>query len=443
MPAAGFRRLTPGMAKFDCDVVIVGAGVAGLMAAVRLVRAGLRIRLLEARERIGGRIWTHHDPLAGTPIELGAEFVHGKPPELLRLIRAARLPLRKMSGEERCFREVGLRNCDHTMESADDVFEQMRPSDGDDCSFEQYLGGIQASREVKKRARGYVEGFNAADSRRISVRALMRQEKAEEAIDGDTIQRIASGYDGVPLALWRRLRRVHSSIRLNTVVREIRWRKDRVEVLARHASGARLAPIHSRRAVITLPVGVLQARSVRFTPEPQETLDAAHRIAMGPVTRITLLFSAWPDEALADTGFIHAEGEPFPTWWTQAPARQPVLTAWSGGPAALRHSGHPKQAIARSAIESLSRMLGTDVAGRVLSWHVHDWQADPFALGAYSYIPVGALDGPAVLARPVEDTLWFAGEATDTEGHWGTVHAALASGDRAARQILERERERG
>jgi monoamine oxidase len=430
------------MAKPDWDVIIVGAGVAGLAAAEQLDRAGLRILLLEARDRIGGRICTRHDPASTVPIELGAEFVHGKPAELLRLIRRARLPLREMSGKELCLRDGRLRECDDALESTIQFIEEMKPPAEGDCSFEDFLRKANAPRELKVRARGYVEGFNAADSKRISVRSLLKQQKAEDEIDGETIQRVTSGYDGVPFALWRRLRRARADVRLNTIVKEIRWRRGQVEARVRHASGIELATVSAKRAVITLPIGVLQApasaeAAVRFKPEPKDALKAARRIAVGPVVRISLLFSEWPDERLAKAGFVHAEGEPFPTWWTQSPARERLLTGWSGGPAALRHSRKPPEAIARSAIESLQKMLHADVAGRVLSWHVHDWQRDPFSLGAYSYIPAGALDAPGVLARPVEDTLWFAGEATDTEGHWGTVHAALTSGYRAARQVLE------
>ncbi len=304
--------------------------------------------------------------------------------------------------------------------------------------------------EVKLRATGYVEGFNAADRNRISAMALGKQQKAEEEIDGDTIQRIVTGYDGVPMTLWRGLKEGAALVRLNTIVKEIRWSRGHVEVQARHTSGVGTGPFTASRVIVTLPVGVLQAAQhgpavVRFVPEPARALDAARRIVMGPVIRITLLFSEWPAAELAKLSFLHAEGEAFPTWWTQSPLRAPLLTAWSGGPAALRHTGLPLESIARSSIESLARILGqsaADVAGRIVSWHVHDWQSDEFSRGAYSYIPAGALDAPGVMGQAVEDTLWFAGEATDTKGHWGTVHAALASGRRAAREILDRRKNR-
>jgi len=430
-----------GMADLESDVIVIGAGVAGLAAAVRLRRARLRVRIVEARDRIGGRIWTRHDPLTAAPMELGAEFVHGRPPELLRLIRDAGMKLKNMPWKDGCFRHGRIGDCGDSADGSEEILDNMKPPAGGDCSFDQYLRGVRASAEAKKRATGYVEGFNAADKRRISVRALLKQQQAEEEIAGDSIQRVAGGYDGVPAALWRGLRRDFDILSLNTVVTQVHWRRGRVEVIAKHASGIDPRPFTARFAVITLPLGVLQSGTVRFLPKPRAALEAARNIVMGPVIRVSLLFSRWPSPHFEKLSFLHAEGEPFRTWWTQAPSREPLLTAWSGGPAALRNSGKPAERIARVAIESLARMVkqpAARLARSLVSFAAHDWQADPFSRGAYTYIPVGGIDAPAALANPVEDTLWFAGEASDTRGHYGTVHAALASGDRAAREILGR-----
>ena len=101
---------------------------------------------------------------------------------------------------------------------------------------------------------------------------------------------------------------------------------------------------------------------------------------------------------------------------------------------AARQGGNP------SAIECVSHIFGLrhqQVVSLLEAWYVHDWQADPFSRGAYSYIRVGGFDAPAVLSRPIENTLFFAGEATDTSGHGGTVHGALASGKRVADEVLD------
>ena len=119
--------------------------------------------------------------------------------------------------------------------------------------------------------------------------------------------------------------------------------------------------------------------------------------------------------------------------------RAPILTGWAGGPAVERLALRGEESVVGRALDSLTCLLGLGrerLADLLIAWYMHDWQADPFARGAYSYIPVGGLDAPRLLAEPVEDTLFFAGEATDLSGRNGTVHRAMASGQRAAGEII-------
>lgn len=127
-----------------------------------------------------------------------------------------------------------------------------------------------------------------------------------------------------------------------------------------------------------------------------------------------------------------------PTWWTMAPSDAPLITGWMGGPRAEAAPREPAEWL-DPALATLGKLLGQapDVLRReMVSWHAHNWTADPFARGAYTYVRVGGLDAQRHFALPVEDTLYFAGEATEAEGHWSTVHGAIASGERAARSIL-------
>jgi monoamine oxidase len=211
--------------------------------------------------------------------------------------------------------------------------------------------------------------------------------------------------------------------------------------------------------LITVPLGVLQADTLAFSPPPAEILAQARRLAMGEVVRVVLLFRErfWhdrrtpsvPEEArrkLADLSFLFTPAEVPPTWWTPNPAPTPMLTAWIGGPRAteLQRSiaaGGDPLAIPRRCLATLARIFELSFAelqSLLVSWHEHDWSADPYSRGAYSYVPAGALDAPAKLTAPVEETLYFAGEHTDITGHWGTVHAAIGTGMRAAEQMLGR-----
>jgi monoamine oxidase len=130
-----------------------------------------------------------------------------------------------------------------------------------------------------------------------------------------------------------------------------------------------------------------------------------------------------------------------PVWWTTHPEHSPLptLTGWAGGPRASAFAGRNAEALGHDACRTLAEIFGLSedrLRAALVSTHTHDWASDPFACGAYSYVPVGALDAPFAMAEPQSATLFFAGEHTDVTGHWGTVHAALRSGLRAAAQVL-------
>jgi monoamine oxidase len=147
--------------------------------------------------------------------------------------------------------------------------------------------------------------------------------------------------------------------------------------------------------------------------------------------------------------FLFTPGALPATWWTPMPDDAPTITAWIGGPsvgAFERADGTGGDANARldRSLRTLAAAFGmsqADIRQQLLSWHAHDWQADPYARGAYSYAPAGAIDASARMTQPVEQTLYFAGEHTDVSGHWGTVHGALRSGIRAAAQLLQPHRQ--
>jgi len=193
----------------ETDVVIAGAGIAGLAAARELSSAGLRVTLIEARDRIGGRILTVRDPLSPIPVELGAEFVHGAPPDLLAAIEAAELRTVEVTGTS-WYSEAGELS---RFESGgeDKVLESLKNLADDDRSFAGFLQGTGWDEETKSSAAAFVEGFNAADQQRIGILSLARQQKAEDAIQGDKSFRILDGYDSVANGLFRALRPDRSS----------------------------------------------------------------------------------------------------------------------------------------------------------------------------------------------------------------------------------------
>lgn len=414
----------------NADVVIVGAGVAGLAAAGELAAAGLRVTILETRNRIGGRIETVIDPDSPVAVELGAEFVHGKSPALWNLLESERISTVETGGERWCDDHGKIAPCDEVTETVEELPELLEKAAGKpDRSFQQFLDECDCSPETKLWAVSYVEGFNAADRNRIGVHALLRQQRAEEQIEGDAMFRVQGGYIEVVNALRRKAANV--PIRLGAAVHLVRWRAGKAEVTFQAET------ITAAQIVITVPVSVLP--EIRFDPELLAIRDASRRMAMGHAARVTLRFR----EQFWDKGmsFLHSQHHAFPTWWTTLPVAAPVLTGWTGGPAAQRLSGKGEEFLTASALDTLARLVGME-RGRlqemVVRSYVHDWSADPFSLGAYSYIPAGGIDAPEIMAQPVHDTLFFAGEATEFAGHHGTVHGAIATGMRAAQQVLKK-----
>ncbi len=422
------------------DVLIVGAGIAGLAAAAELAARGLKVTLLEARDRCGGRILTLHPDGAGAPVELGAEFIHGEPPELLRLLAEAGAALKRNFGTDACFERNSLSVCpDDAASSVLDQLAEAATRDGD-MSFDDFLAHRQISAADADAARSYVEGFNAADASRIGIAALARQQQAEDEIGGDRSWRAVDGYDLLPKHLARKAESAGATLLLETPVISLDWGADGVTVQTGNST-----VFHALKAIITLPLGVLQARAVHFHPEPAKVLGAADRMAAGSVQRIVLVFRRrfW-SERMPQMRFLFAEGATPSTWWTQHPLETPVLTGWIGGPRAETATARDPEMLLSESLRYLERVfsLPADALDAELrSWHLHDWQQDAFSLGAYSYAPAGAAGCSAIMAEPVAccgaNILFFAGEHTDITGHWGTVHGALRSGLRAARQVLD------
>jgi monoamine oxidase len=434
------RAAANAMNRIECDVVVIGAGVAGLAAAVSLKRSGIDVICLEAAARIGGRVFTMHDPLAGLPIELGAEFVHGRPPEIWELIAGRNLRVFEHNTRALYF-ENGRQVHDREIgELADRLLGRMAKSHRKrDESFEQYLRRSRDSTEAQKWARVYVEGFNAARSEVVSVGALVHEGEAADRIDGDRTFRILDGYDSVPQALLGEIPGGGSTVRLNSVVKKVRWRPGRVSVEFVSALTGETTVARCRRLVITVSLGVLQADGIAFDPEPTHVLRAARSLRFGKVYRVTLRFreAFWEEsEKFRRLGFLTSLEKRFRTWWTMHPIMTPMLTAWMAGSAA--DGFHPRDdgMVAREALASLGRILGRRIPTPE-AYYFHDWQSDPFVRGAYSYVPVGAEGAREALARPESETLYFTGEAADVHGHGSTVHGAIAAGRRTAKLVAE------
>jgi len=422
----------------ECEVGIIGAGVAGLAAAAELTRAGADVCILEAANRIGGRILTIRDPLSPIPIELGAEFVHGRPPEIWELIQSSTLTACEHTTRALHFSKGKLSKDSKIGDSADKVLEAMAKSRRkSDETFEDYLSHSRHSPRAKAWARLQIEGFNAASSDAISIGSLLREADAADEIEGDRVFRILNGYDSVPNTLLERIPNHRSVVRLDSPVQGVEWSPGRVHVEFQSRARTRRI-LRCDKLIVTVSLGVLQSGAIEFTPEPTHAMKAARRLKFGQVYRVTLRFpnAFWEDrEELKAAGFVVSQDKHFFTWWTSHPMQSPLLTAWMAGTAVDRFQNSKKGDVASEACASLGRILKRKIPSPEAAYF-HDWRSDPHFLGAYSYVPVTGHGAREALADPVAGTLYFAGEAADIHGRGSTVHGAIASGRRAASFVI-------
>jgi monoamine oxidase len=434
------------MPDHSFDVIIIGAGLSGLAAGNVLSAESKNVLLLEGRPRCGGRVETMHDPAWTLPIERGAEFIHGKPPETWDIVRAGACCLYDITDHHWIFLNGRLQKRDDFFEHVEKVLAITRKVRNPDLTFNDALKkfGARFNPDAKRLAKAFIEGFDAADTSIVSSQWLNAAQKASDEIDGDRLFRVHAGYDRIVHFLRSGLEDDSHQLELNTLVRRIEWSKNSATVHAVNANGD--IPIYTARHVlITVPVGVLQLQPheeghIAFVPElPPKKRAAINHIKMGPVVKVLLRFrDPFWEEIHPDLSFFHSPNDPFPTWWTTLPLRSSILTAWSGGPAAAALSKKSEDAILTQAITTLSKLLKLPrrkVASHLLASHVCNWQTEPLSRGAYSYAAVNGSRAPAQLATPIDSTLFFAGEAAHS-GMSGTVAGAIASGHHAAHQIL-------
>jgi monoamine oxidase len=441
------RSHSPQERAVKTDVIVIGAGIAGVSAAAELAEAGVTTIILEARDRIGGRIFTQTSGNGHFPVELGAEFIHGLAPEILDPLRKHNIPITEVEGDAWCVRGGQLRGCDFFSE-VDTVLHRM-DEEAPDESFLSFLDRCcpNASPEAKRRALGYVSGFNAADPAKVGVRWLARQMKAEEKIEGERAFHAKGGYASLLTIFEERAAKAGIEVRLKTVVNRVTWKAGNVMV---EGNGPEIpVSLSCRQILVTVPIGVLQAGlgedgAIEFSPPlPKEKLKAIAGIEMGKATRVVLEFRErfWdtihphsaPKKTLAKMSYLLSQDEWFPTWWTAMPHDFPTLTGWSAAECAERLESDNMPVITRAlrTIASLLSVELSDVERLLQAGHLHNWQADPYSRGAYSYVKACAADAPKILGRPIDNTLFFAGEAADVTGNNGTVNGAIASARRA------------
>lgn len=422
------------------DVIVIGAGLAGLAAAHQLTEAGKTVTILEARNRLGGRLYTEHIPDAPYPIELGPEWIDDSG-AIARLLRHVGAPTLEAGGGRYRRTPARLERLDDLPPASENLIDRIRQlPDGDRPLLESLELCCRDAEFAEARAQllAYVEGFHAADPARLSTQWLETVEQNQPA-DASEFHSV-EGMDRVFEALmppWDD----RTLLQLNTVVQQVVWSGEGVVV---HALRDGIGQTYrARQAVCTLPLGVLKAGTVRFEPGLASKSAALDLLEMGQAVKVVLRMDErfWERiPELTDMLFVHVFDQALPTWWTARPLPAPLITGWAAGPR-LERLGKPEgEALLGHAVSSLAVALAvpeSEISRHLQSWHCHDWRHDPHALGAYSYVLAGGLEAHRALAEPLEDALYFAGEATCGDGYNATMDGAIESGWRAAREILK------
>jgi monoamine oxidase len=425
------------MMTTDTEILVVGAGAAGLGAARVLQDDGYEVILLEARHRFGGRVWTDHS-WPGTALDLGASWIHGiKGNPLSELVKQFKIKtimtdydsILTYNPQGRLLSDAARNKLDNRLEQLLEEAAAWGEELAEDVSLQAGFDHILAEWDLSRQERielDYVinttiEHEFAADTAELS---LWYGDEGHAFGGGDVV--FPGGYDQI----FRRLAE-GLDIRLNQSVQKVEYGSSGVKITTSQGT------FQAERAIMTLPLGVLQKGTVAFSPIlPNAKTAAMRRLGMGLLNKTYLRFPEpfWAEES-DWRGYIAERKGEWAEWLNiYKYTGQPILVGFNAG----RYGRHIEKLtdpeIVNLAMKTLRTLYGTKIPDPT-AWLITRWASDPLAGGSYSYLRPGATEADrAALAEPVAGRLFFAGEATSVD-YPATVHGALLSGRRAASEI--------
>ncbi|PWT75437.1 MAG: hypothetical protein C5B59_08955 [Bacteroidetes bacterium] len=418
------------------SVIIIGAGASGCMAAREMLKAGREVLVLEAKGKAGGRIQTsYHRSLI---LESGAEFVHGNLPVTMELLNEFKIGCFHSGGKMVHIEKGKVKRQPDFFEGWNQMLDEMSKLEVD-MTFDHFLSTHFQDEKyagLRNSAKRFAEGFDVADIREVSTKALYKEWREE---DDDGQYRIDGGYQKLIDAMADDCRKRGGSFLFNQKVNHIGWKKNRVEVSTEEGM-----QFQGTKIIITVPIGVLRLKpeegGIRFFPEIESIITLTKLIGYGSVIKFLVEFKEPLWERIGSgIGFFFVE-ELIPTWWTQAPRKDLLLTGWVGGPNAKKLENQSDASLKQCAMDVLKHAFSLEDSSLkkvIENIHVFNWGADPLIRGAYSFPGIHTGRARKELSKPVDGTLFLAGEGFFEGDMGGTVEAALINGRDVALDLLK------
>ena len=426
--------VAPDSGPRSADVIVIGAGMAGLAAARRLVEMDYDVIVVEGRTRLGGRTWT--DDSLGVPLDMGASWIHGvnKNPltNLADAVNAERVvtdydSITRYKADGTPISEKESAEIDALFEGFFAQVEQWQDELDEDVSLQEGLDMFISNKRFSEEGmRNLLYAINTTLEHEygadVSDLSLWEFDQDGE-LKGDDVL-FPNGYIQLVEAQAEGL-----DIRLGQTVRRVEYSDSGVRVVT--DSGE----YEGQVALVTVPLGVLKSGKISFAPPlPLWKTESIGRLNMGVLNKCYLKFPNvfWDDSEIL--GYVSAEKGQWCEWFNyDAALNQPVLLGFNAGAFGFEIENWSDEEIVASAMQTLRTIYGDSIPNPE-AWSITRWGRDPFALGSYSHIPPFASgEDYDALAKPV-GTLFFAGEATHREFP-STVHGAYLSGIRAAEEI--------
>ena len=423
-------------------MLVIGAGAAGLAAARTLADEKREVLVIEARDRLGGRVWTNRD-WPNAPVDLGASWIHGHLGNPMTDL-ASRYQVPTVATD---FDFVAAYDAEGRSLKLGEVSRALRVYGQMRKGLVELAGDFQKTSQAPVSLEAAIRRWQDAAQVVPADRKLQRfvthgEIEVEMAADADELQfpgwdhehefggeqrMLPTGYGSILGGLAKGL-----EIQLRTAVRAIDYGGSRVKV------DTSAGPFAARHVIVTVPLGVLQRGAIRFSPAlPAEKQRAISRLGMGLLDKVALRFdeSFWPKSHIL--AFLGERSDQWPDVFNLQPVcGQPVLVAFKSGRAARADERRNDGELVAGLMRQLRLAFG-ERAAEPNAWHVTRWASDPLAGGSYSFLRLGSsIDDHDHLAAPVGGRLFFAGEATHRD-HSATVHGAYLSGLREAKRLLE------